>query len=516
MGSVEYIYENNTAKAKRYIGSLVINIDNDNINRQSWGFNYLLKDHIGSTHTIVNKQGNTIAEMSFNAWGERRKAATPKFVNLNTVYDDYDIFTLWANERQLRQDIEKTTNRGFTGHEHFDQVGIIHMNGRIYDPAIGRFLQADPIIQDPYNTQSLNRYSYVMNNPLSYTDPTGYARLRKGAWRTILAIAITVYTAGAANQLLFTAGLSPTSLAAAATMKIQAFSLIVGGGSVSGGIASGSLKGAIKGGIIAAVTFGIGHGAEGGFSPFSNGGKMFAHSVVSGISAEIDGGKFGHGFVSAVLSRNIGKGTIFDHNRVGGAAIVTNAILQGTISEVTGGKFANGAMSAAFRVAFNDSLPPHRQRLKNALLTPEASPLPGDFLTGDDKVLNLTMMADGQFYPSELGEDGMPHNFNSTNNLMEANRASGVLEGVHPSTWWYGGKTLNFARLGREIVPGRDPKLFRIAFFGNRTGNKYGKFPHYHRRGINPKNGQTLPGQTVKRHRPWELKETDKSFWDRF
>jgi RHS repeat-associated protein len=52
----------------------------------------------------------------------------------------------------------------FTGHEHIDEMGLIHMNGRVYDPQIGRFLSADPYIQSPYNTQSYNRYSYVMNN----------------------------------------------------------------------------------------------------------------------------------------------------------------------------------------------------------------------------------------------------------------------------------------------------------------------------------------------------------------
>jgi hypothetical protein len=52
-------------------------------------------------------------------------------------------------------------------------MGFIHMNGRVYDPQIGRFLSAVPYIQDPYNTQSYNRYSYVINNPLKYTDPTG-------------------------------------------------------------------------------------------------------------------------------------------------------------------------------------------------------------------------------------------------------------------------------------------------------------------------------------------------------
>jgi RHS repeat-associated protein len=60
------------------------------------------------------------------------------------------------------------------GHEIVDGVGLIHMNGRVYDPEIGRFLSADPFVQDLGSLQSLNRYSYVLNNPLSYTDPSGY------------------------------------------------------------------------------------------------------------------------------------------------------------------------------------------------------------------------------------------------------------------------------------------------------------------------------------------------------
>ena len=63
----------------------------------------------------------------------------------------------------------------FTGHEHVDAVGLIHMNGRAYDPELGRFLSVDPFIQAPTNSQSLNPYSYVMNNPLAMTDPTGFA-----------------------------------------------------------------------------------------------------------------------------------------------------------------------------------------------------------------------------------------------------------------------------------------------------------------------------------------------------
>ena len=66
------------------------------------------------------------------------------------------------------------TRQGFTGHEHLDSLGLIHMNGRVYDYRLGRFLSVDPIIQNPAHSQSLNPYSYIMNNPLAATDPSGY------------------------------------------------------------------------------------------------------------------------------------------------------------------------------------------------------------------------------------------------------------------------------------------------------------------------------------------------------
>ena len=66
-------------------------------------------------------------------------------------------------------------NRGFTSHEHLPESELIHMNGRVYDYNLGRFLGVDPILQSPTNSQSVNPYSYIMNNPMSGTDPTGYA-----------------------------------------------------------------------------------------------------------------------------------------------------------------------------------------------------------------------------------------------------------------------------------------------------------------------------------------------------
>ncbi|WP_017446836.1 RHS repeat-associated core domain-containing protein [Gayadomonas joobiniege] len=90
--------------------------------------------------------------MSFNTWGERRNP---------------DMSSGPASSAG-------TTTRGYTGHEMLDDHGLIHMNGRVYDPNIGRFLSADIVVQSPSNSQSYNRYSYVLNNPLSLIDPSGY------------------------------------------------------------------------------------------------------------------------------------------------------------------------------------------------------------------------------------------------------------------------------------------------------------------------------------------------------
>ena len=382
LGSVEYVYEGGQAtKVKRHLGNLIIHRDGHIETRGDWDYNFILKDHLGSTHTVVNRQGQNLDKFSFDAWGARRTAATPL---TSTVFETFNILSVHSI---LGARIDETTNRGFTGHEHFDQVGIIHMNGRIYDPTIGRFLQADPIIQDPYNTQSLNRYSYVMNNPLSYTDPSGYSRLRKGWWRVPLAIGITVATSGAASTILANSAAASVSGLATSAAVGQAFAITVVGGAVAGAISTGNLNGALKGAVFAAVTFGIGHGGGGGTSAFTAGEKLVAHSLVAGVSAEVDGGKFGHGFASAFLGQAAGStalGSVLRNDNIL-ISVVSNAIVQGTISEVTGGKFANGAMSGAFRAAFNDTLDSNNNEGNDLI---EKAKSLGRIALGDGKLIN--------------------------------------------------------------------------------------------------------------------------------
>ena len=66
------------------------------------------------------------------------------------------------------------TARGFTGQEEMDDIGLVNLNGRIYDASIGRFIQVDPNVADTSNLQAYDRYAYVNDNPLNATDPSGF------------------------------------------------------------------------------------------------------------------------------------------------------------------------------------------------------------------------------------------------------------------------------------------------------------------------------------------------------
>ena len=116
------------------------------------GYYYLHRDYLGSIMLITDANGNAKEKRHFDAWG-----------NIVKLTDG-------ANNT-----LEKLTflDRGYTGHEHLQGVGLIHMNGRLYDPKLRRFLAPDNYIQDLGNTQNFNRYGYVLNNPLMYTDPSG-------------------------------------------------------------------------------------------------------------------------------------------------------------------------------------------------------------------------------------------------------------------------------------------------------------------------------------------------------
>ncbi|MBL7868456.1 MAG: VCBS repeat-containing protein [Flavobacterium lindanitolerans] len=112
----------------------------------------LLRDYQGTILTILNSSDAILEKRHFDAWG-----------NIISVVDGQD------NKLSGLTVID----RGYTGHEHLQSVGLIHMNGRLYDPKLHRFLQPDNFVQDIYDTQNYNRYGYVLNNPLKYVDYSG-------------------------------------------------------------------------------------------------------------------------------------------------------------------------------------------------------------------------------------------------------------------------------------------------------------------------------------------------------
>ncbi|MBA8889502.1 RHS repeat-associated protein [Dokdonella fugitiva] len=312
---------------KRYVPGMVLSqvvANNSTVNQQH---EFLFTDNLGSTHRITDDNGNVLGPNGTQAFTPFGSRADP---NYGTTMDQAPWFGFDAS----------LTHHGFTGHEMMDETDLIHMNGRVYDPRLARFIQADPFVQDAGNLQSYNRYSYVLNNPLTTTDPTGYwGHRQQGYVRTVAAIAVTLYT-----------GYYYGYGAGAAAAPAEAATGTIMSGFISGFITSGNLQGSVLGAFDAALNFGIG-------STFSEGswGNIGAHALEGGVLEHLRGGRFGHGFVTAGLTATITP-IETGHPYADG---IEMAMIGGTISAVTGGKFANGALTAAFEYAYNHEL--HKQ-----------------------------------------------------------------------------------------------------------------------------------------------------------
>jgi RHS repeat-associated protein len=297
---------------------------------------YLHKDHLGSAVLLTNDSGIAVQRFHFDAFGKR------------IAYSDN------SNSVSL-------LTKGFTGHEMDDETGLINMKGRLYDPMLGRFVSADPYIKETDNLQNYNRYSYVHNNPLSYTDPSGYWRHKRESWKVAVGIIATVVVAIYAPYLLsscmgWTAAL--TTGQAIAMGAVGGASAGFVGAIAAGGDLGDAFKGAVIGGIIGGMFGSMHNWAPGSAAAML--GKVVAHGVVGGLHAEMMGGKFGHGFAAAALTQAMSpvlNGINFDNVWV---ERVVNAVAAGLIggmaSVVAGGTFANGAVTGAFSRLLNDEL----------------------------------------------------------------------------------------------------------------------------------------------------------------
>lgn len=210
--------------------------------------------------TRADTDGTLVERRYFDAWGNLKGA---KIGASNTILLPNAIG--WIPSLLI--------DRGYTGHEHLKTVGLIHMNGRIYDPVLRRFMSPDDYVQDE-GTQNFNRYGYVFNSPLLYTDPGGeFVQI-------LIGVAIAVVTNGIINS-------------------INGVPFWYGAG-----------KAGMMGAVSGVISIGIGSMAVNSFSSTINQGIFQAgmHGVTGGMLSELQGGKFLSGFAAGAISSMVASG----------------------------------------------------------------------------------------------------------------------------------------------------------------------------------------------------------------
>ncbi len=288
---------------------------------------YFVTDHLGSVAALMDESGAVVERLAYDAWGKRRHA---------NGADD------------ATGSITSQTTRGFTGHEHIASVGLINMNARIYDPQIGRFMTADPMVEDIYLSQVLNSYTYVGNNPLSLIDRSGMCFLGcfwKQSWfRSVLAIAAVVLLRWEILPSVF--GILPQSIES-----------ILISGAVAGAI-GGGVKGAALGALQATLFFGAGKflASASGLTDIARGAlSVGMHGLIGGMMSIAQGGKFGAGFLAAGFSDLAGSIWAGEPGSLGEVLLRSgfHAMVGGAAAILGGGKFENGAVTGAFGYLFN-------------------------------------------------------------------------------------------------------------------------------------------------------------------
>ena len=222
---------------------------------------FIHPDHLGSWTLVTDSYANIRQDVMYDAWG------------MPYGFDETDTTALVPVQSLL-------FDRGFTGHEHLLQFGLINMNGRMYDPFTSGFLSVDNYVQSPDYTQSFNRYAYCLNNPLKYTDPDGEF------WHLIIGAAIGGIANLASNWGkidTFGEGLAYFGIGAAAGAL----------GAATGGAAAGAIK---LGGFVSGAISGAVGGASSGM-------------ITGSGNAWMQGANFGQGLKAGAIAAGIGAGT---------------------------------------------------------------------------------------------------------------------------------------------------------------------------------------------------------------
>jgi len=297
------------------IGEVLSVIDGDTSTEQT---RYFHSDAQGSITAVTDQSGQVLTRYRYDPWGKQTLVS--------------------GSNTGISQ-----TRQGHTGHEMLDG-GLTHMNGRLYDPHIARFVSADPYVQEPYNLQSLNRYSYVWNNPLGYTDPSGYF-----GWEISPSLGRGLFMLGGITfgAILGPAGPIFAGGGWATTLASGALAGGVGGFIGSGGNAQAARQGALTGGLFAGAGL-IGNGLN---LANDSVGRALLHAGAGCISASAGGGSCGSGALQAGFTKFASAKLPYMGSDLG--ELVKYSVIGGTASVIGGGKFANGAMTGAWQYLFN-------------------------------------------------------------------------------------------------------------------------------------------------------------------
>lgn len=297
---------------------------------------YFHRDNLGSTAAVTDEDGVVVERLAYEPFGKRRFP--------NGTVDPND--TIHGQE----------TERGYTNHEHLDELGLIHMNGRIYDPLLGRFMSADPTIQNPYDLQSYNRYSYVGNNPLIFTDPTGYFGLKDLLRASVPPTGIPSFDMNTFHSQPGQTQVDRFIMSSQTAYTIGYIAAAYWGGSYGAAAYSSYYRYQATGSVTKAAWSGVlSLGTTHAFTAIGDRwhsgtwGNVAGHTVVGCASTAAGGGECGAGALSAAFPAAIGP--VGDYGGAGN--LVIQSVIGGTASILGGGKFGNGAQTAAFGYLFN-------------------------------------------------------------------------------------------------------------------------------------------------------------------
>jgi RHS repeat-associated protein len=238
-GEYEKITENGVTREFYYLDGNTIAMRENGTVRYYLAFT----DNLGSILCVMDENGTKVFDASYDAWGKQT-------VTLNSI----------------------GLHRGYTRHEMLGEFDIINMNGRLYDPVLGRFFSPDNYVQMPDNSQNFNRYSYCLNNPLKYTDSSG----------DLFGIDDAIIAFAAFNMA---SSMMQAAFEGKSVWKAGVLSLLSSGAS-----------------------YGIGELFKGTAATFGNELlRAGAHGLASGVISALDGDNFASAFVSGAAASGMGS-----------------------------------------------------------------------------------------------------------------------------------------------------------------------------------------------------------------